>query len=154
MKNIALALTSLIAVVLLGNQAIAEDVVLSAAQVTKLFSDRTMTVEQVKHKDEAPFRVYTASNGMVRSRHNDEDSDNRTWKTSENSRFCFSRSFRRQRSTNASGSTCGFIVTDGGGVYRLYQSKKLKVENGQLVGVKKNDLLLNFSSFSAGNTLK
>jgi hypothetical protein len=154
MKNIALTLTSLIAVILLGNQAIADDIVLSAAQVTKLFTDRTMTVELVKQKDEPPFRVYTASDGMVRNRHNDEDSDNRTWKTSENGRFCISRTFRRQRLANASGSTCGFIVTDGSGVFRLYESKKVTVESGQLVGVERNDLLLNFSSFSAGNTLK
>lgn len=154
MKHIALAFISLLAFLLLNNHAIAKDVILSAAQVNKLFSDRTMTVEQVKQKDGDPFRVHTASDGMVRSRHNDEDSDNRTWKTSENGRFCFSRSFTRQRHQNAKGSTCGFMVSDYSGTYRLYQSKNIKVENGQLVGVKEIDLLLIFSSFSAGNTLK
>ncbi len=133
------------------NQAFCAETVLSVAQIKKLFSNKTMTVKQVKHKDAKPMKVYTDINGAVRVKDEKKGLDKRTWHTSKNGRLCFSRSFRRH---DASGSTCGFIVSDGSGSYRFYQSRTAEIQYGKLVGPKKKDLILVFSHFSKGYHLK
>lgn len=153
MKHIAVVLALFIIVISAGNQASGADTVLTAAEVNKLFSDKTMTIMSTRSKKkggtEQPFKAHTSSMGSVRALSDEGASDSRQWSVSENGRFCFSRSFKRKHG----GSTCGFIVTDGSGTYRLYKSKNVKVKSGQVVGAKKKDLLLIFSNFTSGNTL-
>jgi len=121
-------------------------------EVQNLFSDKTMTVQNErtggKNTREEPFKAYTSSMGIAKTVYDDDSSQTRAWHVADDGRMCFSRSLSRRRQ----GSTCGFVIQDGG-TYLLYESKDIKEKSGWVVGLKKKDLLVSFTDFTSGNQL-
>lgn len=153
MKNFILLIAAGIMIISVGSQAYGADKILTPAEVTSLFSDKTMTAVSLGHKDknrEKPFKVFTSGMGAVRTMSETGAVDSRSWSVTEKGQICFSSSFKNRKG----GATCGYLVTDGGGTYRMYDSKKLQSRGGKVGGAKKKDLKLIFSQFVSGNSLE
>lgn len=136
----------------LGSQANGADKILSPAEITQLFTDKTMTAVVMGRRGndrEKPFKVFTSAMGAVRTLSETGAVDSRSWSVTDKGQMCFSSSFSNRKG----GGTCGYIVADGSGAYRMYDTKKLQERGGVVAGAKKNDLILVFSEFVAGNIL-
>lgn len=137
----------------LGGQANSADAVLSPAEITQLFTDQTFTAVSFERKGKIqgnPFKVFASGMGLIRSLSETGAVVSRSWSVTDKGQMCFSSSFTNRKG----GGTCGFLVTDGSGTYRMYNSKKLEQRGGVIAGAKRNDLILEFSGFVAGNSLE
>ena len=127
--------------------------VMNSKQLEILFSDTTFNVTDLDTKNQGAdkgVRVYSTPNGMLRvNRQEDNSSQNRAWTISEGWRFCFSRNLMRRKG----GSTCGIIVSEGGGQYKMYRAYANKVKPDQVPKVNRKKPLLLFSDFVRGNQL-
>lgn len=153
MKHFILLCVTCIMTISLTGQANSADAILSPAEITQLFTDQTFTAVSYERKDRAqgkPFKVFTSGMGLVRSLSETGAVVSRAWSVTDKGQVCFSSSFTNRKG----GGTCGFLVTDGGGTYRIYNSKKLKERGGVIAGAKRNDLILELSGFVAGNSLE
>lgn len=152
MKSVLLVAVTCVFLVTFGSVTCNAEKLLTATEVQNLFNDKTMTVqnEQVdaKNKRAEPFKASTSSMGIAKTVYDDDSSQTRAWHVADDGRICFSRSLSRRRQ----GSTCGFIIEDGG-AYLMYESKDIKEKSGRVMGLKKKDLLLRFTDFTSGNNL-
>jgi len=136
----------------------AQNEALSAKEVTQLFRGKTFTVTVVKPdkktgKKISPFNVHASQNGMINVAGEPEigtgADEERLWTVSEEGQFCYSR--KLIASSRRMGGTCGFIVPDGAGAYKMYSlsgsKKRSKDTNRKIVGGKGSTHLFTFSNF-------
>lgn len=130
-----------------------DEKLLSSKQIRALFTEKTMTVTNVKDSkkgDSKRVKLYTSQAGTAQTLLDEGETRTRIWHVTDDGRICFSRPITRRNQ----GSTCGQIVYDGQGVYRMYLTKDIKQnKNGRISGASKKDLLLEFSNFKKGSDL-
>lgn len=154
MKYITLFIVSSALVVFAMNLVNAADILPDPAQLTSLFQGKTVTITNGRPADkrggpDQPVNVYFSEMGILEYLNDEGESNYRKWTVSENGLFCVSRNFKRKEQA----MTCGTIVGDDSGEYRLYKSSDIKVKSGQVVGMKKKEMLLIFSNFVTGKKL-
>ena len=154
MKKIAAGAGSLLLLLLLCSYVFAEKIVLSAAEVTEFFSDKTMTVKEEsvdpKTGQSAEFKAFFSKLGGVRAIEEGGGAENYNWSVSKDGAFC-ARNSRRWRD-----GICGFVVQENDS-YALYVNKrgtrKAKAVDGRPVFDNRWKLFLSFSEIQAGEQL-
>lgn len=131
----------------------AAEVILQPSQVSKLFLDKTMTITsgrvEKKTGKHRVFKAYASDMGGLRVVYQGGATETRSWSVTEKGDLCISRSTM----SRAAGATCGVLVSDGSGVYRMYPAKGLVVRGDRIAGTSQSKLLLTFSNFQQGNKL-
>jgi hypothetical protein len=131
----------------------AQKKVLNASEVSRLFVDKTMNVvgENIDKKSGKPwkYRAYTSEMGGLLVIFESGARQNRTWSVRDDGSFCIGRDMGRR----TGGATCGYIVPEGNGVYKMYKAKHVWERDGRVVGGKQIKLLVTFSNLKQGNSL-
>ncbi len=98
---------------------------LTPAELNTLFSEKTYSVEvenvkrKKKDKVQTHFKVYSSSNGIVRTLYPDGASVVGSWNVSSKGLHCVRRNLGSKRTS----SFCGKITSQGNGVYHKLNKK-------------------------------
>lgn len=130
-----------------------EKKVLSASEVSQLVVGKTMAVLSEKTDKNTgkheKYKGYVSEMGGFLVAFENGARETRTWSVKADGALCIMRSLgRHSRST-----TCGYIVSEGGGVYKMYEAKHVYEKKGRVVGGEHIKQLLTFSNLKNGNTL-
>lgn len=154
-KIFSLLVITFLCIFAFGNSLSAQDNPLTAREVTKLFSGKTMTItgpEPDKKTGEIiSIKAHASQDGFIRVL--DEEAigpaKGRIWSVTEEGKFCYS--YKLIQSSRSGGRTCGFIVSAGNGVYNMYHlsgtGKKSADRNRKIVGGKGSKHIWTFSNF-------
>ena len=135
-------------------QSLAMDSVLKAGQISSLLMDTTIKVTEAK-KDKKTgktlsYSAYFADNGTIRIQHPDGESEFFNWSVKKDDTLCVINNVR----VWGSGPSCGYLVRDNQGGYKVYPMKSISSEkNKKYVSVKKASHVLTFSNIQKGNHL-
>ncbi len=136
-----------------ADKSYAQKIVLNAAEVSQLFVNKTMNVVGDKTDkrtgDNWKYKAYTSEMGGLLVIFESGARQNRTWSVQDDGAFCIGRDMGRR----TGGSTCGYIVPEGNGVYKMYKAKHVWERDGRVVGGKQIKLLVTFSNLQEGNKL-
>ncbi len=136
-----------------ADKSCAQKKVLNAAEVSQLFVDKTMYVvgeeRDKKTGDNWKYKAYTSEMGGLLVIFESGARQNRTWSVQDDGAFCIGRDMGRL----TGGATCGYIVPEGNGVYKMYKAKHVWEKNGRVIGGQQIKLLVTFSNMTKGNNL-
>ena len=139
---------------LTANNAHAQKKFLNAAEVSSLFTDKTMKVRDEnrgsKRKNPETYSAYSSEMGGMLAKFDNGSRKTWSWSVDDEGELCIRRTARR----HSSGLTCGFIYKENNGVYKMYNAKHAYKQNGKMVEGKHIELIATFSSFKKGNVLK
>lgn len=125
---------------------------LDASEVSQLFLGNSVDIvgENIDKRTGEPwkYRAYASDLGVLLVVFESGARQTRSWSVSEDGAFCFGKPLERHKG----GTTCGYIVPQEGGVYKMYKAKHLYHKDGKVVGGKQVKLLVTFSNFQKGNT--
>jgi len=128
----------------------AQNKVLNAQQVTKLFDGKTMTATEAGTN--RSVQVQASSNGALGIPGEDNigpQGQSRRWSVTEEGKFCYSKDLTIR--TRVMKRTCGFIVPAGSGAYKMYHmggaSTTKQSKNPDNVGGKGSKHIWTFSNF-------
>lgn len=140
-------LVTLCCTFIFGTNLWADNDVLSAEQVQKLFNDKTMMVTDPipdkKTRKLTTYNVEASSNGALRVTGEEGFAQTRVWSVREDGAFCYSIPITRRRG----GATCGYLVPAGAGAYDMYTLKKKYSSKLKIVGAPGSTHILTFSNF-------
>lgn len=127
--------------------------VLNASEVSELFVDKTMNVvgedTDKRTGEHWKYRAYTSPMGGLLVVFESGARQTRTWSVRDDGAFCIGKVMGRR----TGGATCGYIVPQANGVYRMYKAKHVYEKDGRVVGGKQIKLLVTFSNLKKGNNL-
>ncbi len=136
-----------------ADKSYAQKKVLNAAEVSRLFVDKTMNVlgENVDKKtgEQWKYKAYASEMGGLLVIFESGARQTRSWSVSDDGAFCIGTVMGR----STGGATCGYIVPQGNGVYKMYKARHVYEKDGRVVGAKQTKLLVTFSNFKKGNSL-
>jgi len=127
--------------------------ILNATEVSRLFNDRTVTVLSEKTEKNTgkhlKYKAYFSGMGALLVVFENGAREPRTWSVKADGALCL----RRTQRTHRGGVSCGYIVSEGNGVYKMYKVKHVKIKGGRVVGGRNIKQLLTFSKFKKGRTI-
>ncbi len=136
------------------SQSLAIDSVLKAGEISTLLIDTTIKVTEAK-KDKKTGKIlsyaaYFADNGTIRIQHHGGETEFFNWSVKKDDTLCVINTAR----VWGSGPSCGYLVRDNQGGYKVYPMKSISSEkNKKYVSVKKGGHVLTFSNIKKGNQL-
>jgi len=140
MNKVFLLFLTLMTIAALHTNALAKGKDLIPAELNSLFSDKTFSVKDLRDPGKEASKVYATDMGGLRIIQASGASSTRAWSVRENGTFCYSAPATNRKG----GGTCGYIVTEGQGAYKMYKQKGKD---------RKGKALFLFSNFKQGNQL-
>ncbi len=135
-------------------QSLAMDSVLKAGEISSLLMDTTIKVTEAKKNKKTgktlSYAAYFAADGTIRVQHPDGETEFFNWSVNKDDTLCVINNVR----VWGSGPSCGYLVGDNQGIYKVYPMKNISSEkNKKYVSVKKAGHVLTFSNIQRGNHL-
>lgn len=131
----------------------AQKKVLNASEVSQLFVNKSMNIVGMeKDKNTGKPRTakaYASEMGGLLVVWDSGGRQTRSWSVSDDGAFCIGKAMGRR----TGGMSCGYVVPEGNGVYKMYKAKHVYTKDGRVVGGKQVKLMMTFSNLQKGNTL-
>ncbi len=128
--------------------------ILNAAEVSRLFNDKTVNVlsekTEKKTRKHVKYRAYFSEMGTLLVVFENGAREPRTWSVKADGALCLRRI---KRIHGGGGLFCGYVVPEGKGIYKMYKAKHVNVKDGRVIGGRHIKQLVTFSNFKKGNTL-
>jgi hypothetical protein len=140
MNKVFLFFLTFMTITTLHTAAMARGKDLTPAELNSLFSDKTFSVENLRETGKEASKVYATDMGGLRIIAASGASSTRAWSVRENGTFCYSAPATNRKG----GGTCGYIVHEGQGMYKMYKQKGKD---------RKGKALFLFSNFQKGKQL-